>query len=74
MERHAVDAEVGEVVHDVNGVDRLADLDTERVATDIAYGPETEGEVVLGLGFIRVSCHVLVSFLHRGWTCPVRHR
>jgi hypothetical protein len=47
----------------VDGVEWFTDFDTKRVATRVAYGPEAESKAVLGLGFIRARCHVLVSFL-----------
>ena len=63
MQRDAVGADVGQVVDDVDRVERLSHFDAEGVATDVSYGPETERETVLGLGFIEASCHGDVTFL-----------
>ena len=63
VQRDAVGADVGQVMDDVDRVERLAHLDAEGVATDVAYRPETEREAVLGLGFIRARCHGDVTFL-----------
>jgi hypothetical protein len=39
-------------MHDVHRIEGLSYLDAEGVAPDVSYGPETEREAVLGLGFI----------------------
>ena len=55
MEAHAVRADVGEMVHAVDRIERRARLVAEGVATPIADGPEAEGEVVVGLSLVVVG-------------------
>ena len=50
VEIHAVRAELAELLDDVDGRDRRAHRIAERIAADVADGPEAEGEVVLGVG------------------------
>ena len=55
VEAHAVRAELGEVVHGVDRIERRARLVAEGVTTPVADGPEPEGEVVVGLRLVRVG-------------------
>ena len=50
VEAHAVRADVGEVMHGVDGIERRTGLVAERVATAVADRPQPEGEVVVGPG------------------------
>ena len=63
MESAAVRADIGQVMDDVDRVEWLADFHAEGVASGVADGPETEGEAVLGLGFIGARCHGDVTFV-----------
>ena len=49
MQGDAVGADVGEVVNDVDGIERFADFDAEGVAAGVADRPETEREAIVGL-------------------------
>ena len=51
VEADAVRADVGEVVHRVDRVERRPRLVAERVAAAVADGPQAEGEVVVGSGW-----------------------
>ena len=48
MEADAVRAQLGQVLHRLDGVERRAHLVAERVPARVADGPEPEGEVILG--------------------------
>ncbi len=50
MEGEAVGAEFGELLDDVDDVERLAGRSTEWVGAVVADGPESEGELVGGGG------------------------
>ena len=50
VEVDAVGAELGQPVHRLDRVERRPHLVAERIAARVADGPQTEGEVVLGLG------------------------
>ncbi len=60
MKAHAVGTEIGQMVHGVDRVEWGPDLVTEGVTTGIAYGPETEREMVFGR---RCQCIAHVWFL-----------
>ena len=77
MEVDAVGAELGELVHARDRVERRAHLGAERIAAPVADRPQSEREVVLGPGRVAVAhgrppahAHLILRAVRLGGLLP----